>query len=71
MFGFAQCGQLGLGEDCIDRAFKPEKVMLDQEEGTRVESLALGDSHSLILTSRGHIFAAGANDKYQLGLDPE
>lgn len=26
MFGHATSGQLGLGEECIDKAFRPEKV---------------------------------------------
>jgi hypothetical protein len=29
MFGNATSGQLGLGESCIDKAFKPEKVYFD------------------------------------------
>jgi alpha-tubulin suppressor-like RCC1 family protein len=27
MFGHGTSGQLGLGEECIDKAFKPEKVV--------------------------------------------
>ena len=49
MFGLALHGQLGLGEDCTDRAFKPEKLSL--EEGVKVDQIALGDTHSLILTT--------------------
>ena len=71
MFGLALHGQLGLGEDCTDRAFKPEKLNLDLDDGVRVDSIALGDTHSLILTTNGQIYASGANDKYQLGVDPE
>jgi alpha-tubulin suppressor-like RCC1 family protein len=50
MFGHATSGQLGLGEDCIDRAFKPEKVQFS-EKGLLVAKVALGESHSLVLTS--------------------
>ena len=69
MFGLALHGQLGLGEECTDRAFKPEKLLL--EDDIKIDQIALGDTHSLILTCNGKIYASGANDKYQLGLDPE
>ena len=69
MFGHATSGQLGLGEDCIDKAFKPERVTFLHE--ARVEKVALGDTHSLVLTDRGRLMTTGANDKYQLGIDPE
>ena len=49
MFGLAVHGQLGLGEDCTDRAFKPEKVDIGPKH--QVEQVALGDTHSLLLTS--------------------
>lgn len=69
MFGLALHGQLGLGEDCTDRAFKPERVPF--EDDVKIEMVALGDSHSIVLTSQGHLMASGANDKYQLGIDPD
>lgn len=69
VFGLGVHGQLGLGEECTDRAFKPEKVDLGPKN--QVEQVALGDTHSLILTSRGYLMSTGANDKYQLGISPE
>ena len=68
MFGHATSGQLGLGEDCTDKAFKPERVELG---GIKVRKVALGDTHSLLLTTDGNLMTTGANDKYQLGIDPE
>jgi alpha-tubulin suppressor-like RCC1 family protein len=35
------------------------------------QKVALGDTHSLILTDKGGLMTTGQNDKYQLGLDPE
>lgn len=37
----------------------------------QVQSVALGDTHSLILTSEGQLMTSGANDKYQLGTHPD
>ena len=62
-------GQLGLGDDCTDRAFKPELVPLPSN--VHIKEVALGDSHSLLLTTQGQLLSAGANDKYQLGQNPE
>ena len=52
MFGHATSGQLGLGDDCIDKAFRPEKVFFE-DQSILVKKIALGESHSLILTSKG------------------
>ena len=46
----------------------PEKVDLG---GVKVKQVALGDTHSLIITEDGKLMSTGANDKYQLGMDPE
>ena len=67
-FGLATSGQLGLGDDCIDKAFRPEHVNLGDVGAQKV---ALGDTHSLILTDRGSLMTTGQNDKYQLGIDPD
>ena len=69
MFGHATYGQLGLGEDCTDRAFRAEKVQLDA--GMNCQMVALGDTHSLLLSNKGNIYTTGANDKCQLGLNPD
>lgn len=66
MCGNGTSGQLGLGQDCTDRAFKPQKV-----ETIKVLKVALGDTHSLLLSNEGFLYTTGANDKYQLGIDPE
>jgi alpha-tubulin suppressor-like RCC1 family protein len=33
--------------------------------------VALGESHTLVLSAKGRLLSTGANDKYQLGIDPE
>jgi alpha-tubulin suppressor-like RCC1 family protein len=33
--------------------------------------LALGDTHSLIVTKSGRLLTSGSNHKYQLGLNPQ
>jgi alpha-tubulin suppressor-like RCC1 family protein len=38
------------------------------KEQTRVEQLALGGKHSLILTNKGHIYVCGYSSQGQLGL---
>lgn len=52
MFGHATSGQLGLGEDCIDKAFRPEKVTF-ADKTLLVQKVALGESHSLVLSAKG------------------
>lgn len=59
MFGNGAHGQLGLGEECVDKVFKPERV-----PGLKVLKVALGDTHSLALSTDGHLFTTGSNDKY-------
>lgn len=66
MFGMGNNGQLGLGENFNDKVFKPQKVELNGENAVKA---ALGDTHSLIITEKGHLMSTGANDKYQLGLN--
>jgi alpha-tubulin suppressor-like RCC1 family protein len=53
--------------ECIEKSFKPEKV----QKIPKVKKVALGDTHSLILTADGNLMTTGSNDKYQLGLNPE
>ena len=67
VFGHGTSGQLGLGDDCTDKSFKPERVNIDLE----CYQIALGDTHSLLLSTQGQIFTTGANDKYQLGINPD
>lgn len=69
MFGLAQHGQLGLGEQCTDKVFKPQQVHVPDD--LQVEAVALGDTHSVILTSDKRLMCTGSNDKYQLGIDHE
>ena len=66
MFGLATSGQLGLGNGCVDKAFKPELV-----SELKVQKVALGDTHSLVLSLNGHLLTCGSNDKYQLGINPD
>lgn len=40
----------------------------DLKEQTRVQQMALGGKHSLILTNKGHIYVCGFGSQGQLGL---
>ena len=60
MFGIGCNGQLGLGENYQD-VYKPLKVELNDEKAIMA---ALGDTHSIIITEKGHLMSSGANDKY-------
>ena len=77
-FGEGTMGQLGTGgkEDCSI----PKKVRLNFElaleeyfrsditDETRIEQIALGGHHSLLLTNKGHVYACGFGSQGQLGL---
>jgi alpha-tubulin suppressor-like RCC1 family protein len=64
MFGLGSNGQLGLGENYLDKVYKPHKVDLN---GEKVLKIGLGDTHSILISENGHLMSTGANDKYQLG----
>ncbi|XP_062303249.1 transcriptional regulator ATRX-like isoform X2 [Osmerus eperlanus] len=64
MFGSNNWGQLGLGSKtsvnkptCV-KALKAEKVRL----------VACGRNHTIVYTSRGHVYTSGGNNEGQLGL---
>lgn len=59
MFGLGSSGQLGLGDECTDKVFKPELV-----QGVKASQIACGDTHSLMLTTEGQLMTTGSNDKY-------
>ncbi len=66
-WGSNSVGQLGLG-DQIDRH---SPTLMDALWGLPVVQLAAGESHSLALTTSGHMFAWGSNHYGQLGLLPD
>lgn len=37
-------------------------------EETKIEQIALGGYHSLLLTNKGHVYACGSGSQGQLGL---
>ena len=64
-------GQLGLG-DCLDR-YEPCLVQHHRGKGEDVTPLevtmaACGDQHTLLLDTRGQVWAAGANWRGQIGV---
>ena len=77
-FGEGNFGQLGTGSK--EDSATPKKVVLNFQVGledyfgsglksqTKVQQLALGGKHSLILTNKGHIYACGYCSQGQLGL---
>lgn len=77
-FGEGNFGQLGTGSK--EDSATPKKVVLNFQVGledyfgsglksqTKVQQLALGGKHSLILTNKGHIYACGYGSQGQLGL---
>lgn len=77
-FGEGIFGQLGTSSK--EDSSTPKKVVLNFQVGledyfgsglkkqTKVEQIALGGNHSLILTNKGHIYACGYCSQGQLGL---
>jgi alpha-tubulin suppressor-like RCC1 family protein len=67
--GLNSSGQLGLGSTTSQYFFSP--VLTDDgSELTDVESVSLGDGHSLILKKDGTLWAMGNNNDSQLGVNP-
>jgi alpha-tubulin suppressor-like RCC1 family protein len=61
-------GQLGLGIDYKTFTDKPTLVtgVLD-----RIQSVACGYRHTLVLTERGQVYGMGSNRRYELGMQPQ
>lgn len=60
--GEGDTGQLGLGEDVMERT-KPAKVDIDAE----IVQVTAGGMHSVCLTSDGKVYTFGCNDEGALG----
>ncbi|PVU90658.1 hypothetical protein BB559_000990 [Furculomyces boomerangus] len=67
VFGNGDCGQLGLGEDMIERK-KPYPVDLGGEEVVDVQS---GGLHTIALCKSGKVWSWGCNDQKALGRSGE
>ncbi|XP_077991221.1 regulator of chromosome condensation-like [Glandiceps talaboti] len=68
VFGEGDVGQLGLGEDIMERK-RPALVTLpDGADGDAIQVEA-GGMHTVVLTSEGKIFTFGCNDEGALGRD--
>ena len=70
-FGYGAHGQLGLGfvQNCnaptlITNFMAPQVLGYTEEAEEKIVSLALGQNHSLALSSEGFVYSCGAN---QLG----
>ncbi|KAG5455851.1 MAG: regulator of chromosome condensation 1/beta-lactamase-inhibitor protein II, partial [Olpidium bornovanus] len=66
-FGTGEMGQLGLGEDCIQRKKPMPLGHLNADE--KVVDLAVGGMHTLALTNKGEVYSWGVNDNGALGRD--
>ena len=66
-FGDNGSGQLGVAVDVGSTTFQHELVEIPGKTGT-VTQVAVGDSHSLVLTSTGQVYAMGENNFGQLGV---
>lgn len=66
VFGDGSSGQLGLGEDVIER---PRPTRLQMPNASRVLSLAVGGMHCVAVTVTGDVFTWGVNDEGALGRD--
>lgn len=65
-FGNNQDGQLG-DNTTTSRPRAVEMVTAGSIDDVAIVALSAGDSHSLILTATGYVFAVGANNRGQLG----
>ena len=65
-WGRGEYGRLGLGDDCKDKV-TPQVVNLGNGEETFVDAVSLGGSHSVALTSEGHVLSWGRNTLGRLG----
>ncbi|KAJ1962860.1 hypothetical protein IWQ62_003395 [Dispira parvispora] len=64
VFGNGDCGQLGLGEDILQRKKPYPLQALDDEE---IVDIAAGGLHNMALTKDGRLFSWGCNDQKALG----
>ncbi|KAJ2372329.1 hypothetical protein GGI05_007652, partial [Coemansia sp. RSA 2603] len=64
VFGNGDCGQLGLGEDMIERKKPYPMAALG---GEHVVAVACGGLHTMALTAAGRLWSWGCNDQRALG----
>ncbi|MDR3345619.1 MAG: hypothetical protein LBS73_00435 [Campylobacteraceae bacterium] len=65
--GFNDNGQLGLGDNTDKNLFQ-SVTFAGLNPNAKIVSISAGGRHSLALDSEGKLWAAGANDRSQLGL---
>ena len=66
MWGFNKFGQLGLNTD--NNEYIPKLVPPSYFNNEPIIELAIGDDHTLVLTSSNKLYATGHNAHGQLGL---
>ncbi|KAJ1812394.1 hypothetical protein LPJ56_005515, partial [Coemansia sp. RSA 2599] len=64
VFGNGDCGQLGLGEDMVERKKPFPITALDAE---KIVDIVSGGLHTMALTADGRLFSWGCNDQKALG----
>jgi hypothetical protein len=64
--GTGDAGQLGLGEDIVERKLPaPVKTLISQ--GVKIVDIAAGGMHTVALDDEGQLWSWGCNDQYALG----
>ena len=66
-FGMGDAGQLGMGEDIMER----KKPQLVKEIDDDVVGCAAGGMHNVFITKKGEVFTFGCNDEGALGRKAE
>ncbi|KAJ1965562.1 hypothetical protein H4R35_007052 [Dimargaris xerosporica] len=66
VFGSSDCGQLGLGDEILQRKKPYPLRVLDDEQ---IVDIAAGGLHNMALTADGRLFSWGCNDQRALGRD--
>ncbi|RKP10605.1 regulator of chromosome condensation 1/beta-lactamase-inhibitor protein II, partial [Thamnocephalis sphaerospora] len=64
--GTGDAGQLGLGEDIVERKF-PALVKQLIAQGIEVVDVAAGGMHTVVLDKSGNLWSWGCNDQFALG----
>ena len=66
-FGIGDDGQLGHGDEPLDKRFQYKPRVIEALRGMRVLAVAAGGDHSLVLTDGGTVLSFGLGNHGQLG----
>lgn len=68
LWGDGGCGQLGMGEDVLEK-YRP--ALLNLPDGKKVLQVACGGMHTVALAEDGTVYTWGVNDEGALGRETE